>query len=250
VKTESRLLITRFSPKAELLALELNKVGCFSIAQPLLRIEALEDALTTEKFVNGYYDVVIAVSGNAVECTKRLINKEWPKATYIAVGVSTQALLNDVIENEALVPEDSADSEGLLNLELLQSIQGKRILILRGQGGRDLLDKTLAARGAEVTFLESYKRVKLDLNGIELVNNWQQASINGAIISSTEILNQLFTLVPNKYKDWLSKLILYVPSGRVAEQASLLGARQVVILPSLRTERIVEFFKENNGKCK
>ena len=250
MKLEPRLLITRFSPKAEQLAEALNRADCFSIAQPLLKIVPLEDALTTKKFVNGYYDVVIAVSGNAVECTKRLIKKEWPKATYIAVGVSTQALLNDVIENEALVPEDSADSEGLLSLELLQSIQGKRILILRGQGGRDLLDKTLAARGAEVTFLESYKRIKLDLNGTELVNNWQQASINGAIISSIEILNQFFTLVPNNYKNWLSKLILYVPSERVAEQALTLGAEQVVILPSLRTERIVEFFKVNNGSYK
>ena len=247
---EPRLLITRFSPKAELLAEELNRSDCFSIAQPLLKIEALEDQLTSDKFVSGYYDLVIAVSGNAVECTKRLINREWPKAIYIAVGSSTQTLLNEVIDNTALVPENSANSEGLLSLSILQSIRGKRILILRGQGGRELLDKTLVERGAEVTFLESYKRIKLDLNGFDLVNNWQQASINGAIISSTEILNQLFTLVPNKYKSWLSKLILYVPSERVAEQASLLGAELVVILPSLRTERIVEFFKVNNGKNK
>lgn len=250
MKFEPRLLITRFSPKAELLAEELNRSDFFSIAQPLLKIEALEDQLTSEKFVNGYYDVVIAVSGNAVECTKRLINREWPKAIYIAVGSSTQTLLNEVIDNTALVPENSANSEGLLSLSILQSIRGKRILILRGQGGRELLDKTLVERGAEVTFLESYKRIKLDLNGFDLVNNWQQASINGAIISSTEILNQLFIMVPTEYKNWLSKLILYVPSERVAEQATLLGAEQVVILPSLRTERIVEFFKVNNGKNK
>ena len=117
MKLESRLLITRFSPKAELLAEALNRADCFSIAQPLLKIETLEDQLTSEKFVSGYYDLVIAVSGNAVECTKRLVNGKWPKATYIAVGSSTQTLLNEVITNTALVPEDRADSEGLLRLE-------------------------------------------------------------------------------------------------------------------------------------
>jgi len=250
VKPGPRLLITRFSPKAELLATELNKVDCFAIAQPLLRIEPLQDQLTTDKFISEYFDLVIAVSGNAVECTKRLIEGRWPKATYIAVGTSTQALLNDVIDNKALVPEDSADSEGLLNLDILKSIQGKRILILRGQGGRDLLDKTLVKRGAEVTFLESYKRIKLDLNGQGLVNKWQQASINGVIIGSIEILNQFFKLVPNEHNNWALKLIFYVPSERVANKAFLLGAKQVVVLPSLRIERIIEFFKVNNGNDK
>jgi len=248
VNIKPRLVITRFSPKAELLAEELNKINCFTIAQPLLKVEALEDQFVTESFINGYYDIVIAVSGNAVEYTNRLLKREWPEAVYIAVGVSTQTSLNDIIDNTAIVPEGRADSEGILKLDLLQSIRGKRVLILRGQGGRDLLDRTLVARGAEVAFLESYKRIKLDLDGVELVNNWQQASINGAIISSIEILNQLFTLIPAQYKDWLSNLILYVPSERVAEQASYLGARHVVILPSLRTERIVEFFKTSSEK--
>ena len=45
MKLEPRLLITRFSPKAELLAEELNKADCFSIAQPLLKIEPLEDRI-------------------------------------------------------------------------------------------------------------------------------------------------------------------------------------------------------------
>jgi uroporphyrinogen-III synthase len=247
VKNRPRLLITRFSHHAELLAGELNKINCFAIAQPLLEIEPIEDKLTAIKFINGNYDIVIAVSGNAVGCTQKMINRPWPDAIYLAVGASTQKLLQHMVNNTVFAPEASADSEGLLSLDVLQSIKGKRVLILRGQGGRDLLDKTLVERGATVDFLESYKRIKVDLNGEELVKNWQQASINGAIISSIEILEQLFSLIPNRYLSWLFDLTLYVPSARIAERASIMGVKQVVTLPSLRTEEIVNFFKVNDG---
>ena len=244
-----RLLITRFSPHAQILTEALNKVGFFSIAQPLLTIKPIKDPITLSKFIHGNYDIVIAVSGNAVESSQLLVENNWPNAIYLAIGSSTQKLLANASGREVLSPVDSANSEGLLMLPLLESIEGKRVLILRGVGGREYLDKILTERGAIVEFLESYKRIKLDLNGDELVNYWQQALINGAIISSVEILNQLFSLVGSKNKSWLTGLKMYVPSQRVADYAFQLGAKDVELLPSLSTDNIVEFFNKKNGNC-
>ncbi|WP_298942214.1 uroporphyrinogen-III synthase [uncultured Psychromonas sp.] len=246
---EPRLLVTRFAPHAERLANSLNDIGFFSLAQPLLTVTALDDAKTLNTFLSGYYDYVIAVSGNAVKYAQQQININWPEACYFAVGQSTQNILSEVTGQRVLCPFTRFDSEGLLELDELKSIKTKRILILRGEGGRDLLETTLIERGAKVDFFQTYKRIKIDLNGHELVNNWQQASINGAIISSVEILNQLFSLVPKDYTSWICDLIFYVPSERVANQASLLGAQHIVLLPSLHTDQIVEFFKVNNGTC-
>ena len=246
---EPRLLVTRFAPHAERLANSLNDSGCFSIAQPLLTVTELDDPKTLDTFLSGYYDYVIAVSGNAVRYAQQQINIDWPKACYLAVGQSTQNILNEVTVQDVLCPLTRFDSEGLLDLDELKSIKNKRVLILRGEGGRDLLETTLIERGAKVDFFQTYKRIKIDLNGHELVNNWQQASINGAIISSVEILNQLFMLVPKEYTSWIGELIFYVPSERVAKQAALLGAQHIVLLPSLHTDQIVEFFKVNNGNC-
>ncbi|MGJ8582113.1 MAG: uroporphyrinogen-III synthase, partial [Psychromonas sp.] len=142
-------------------------------------------------------------------------------------------------------PVSRFDSEGLLALDAFQDVDHKRVLILRGEGGRDLLENTLIKRGAEVDFFQTYKRVKLDLDGTYLVNYWQQASINGVIISSVEILNQLFVLVPKGYTSWLCGLTFYVPSQRVAEQAKLLGVENIILLPSLHTNQIVDFFHNN-----
>jgi len=248
VITKPRLLVTRFSPHAEMLAEQLNHVGCFSIAQSLLTVKPLVDSVIGTKFLKGDYDIVIAVSGNAVKYTQQQLSSNWPNATYIAVGKSTQTQLKQVSGQNVLIPSTRFDSEGVLQLEPLKFVLGKKVLILRGQGGREHLDKTLIERGAQVDFLESYKRVELLLDGNKLANNWQQASINGAIISSVEILNQLFLVIPNKHKTWLRQLTFYVPSHRVAEYASKLGVHKTLILPSLRTEDIVLFFKAAIGK--
>ena len=244
-----RLLVTRFAPHAELLANSLNEIGCFSIAQPLLTVTALDDPNTLNRFLSGHYDYVIAVSANAVIYAQQQISTSWPTACYFAVGQSTQKILSEVTNQHVLIPSTRFDSEGLLALEKLKSIGSKRVLILRGEGGRDLLETRLIERGAKVDFFQTYKRIKINLNGHELANYWQQAFINGAIISSVEILNQLFMLVPKEYTSWICELIFYVPSQRVAKQAAILGVQHIVLLPSLHTDQIVEFFKVNNGNC-
>jgi uroporphyrinogen-III synthase len=52
------------------------------------------------------------------------------------------------------------DSESVLALPAFQApaVAGRRVLILRGDGGRDLLGDTLRARGAEVEYLTCYHR--------------------------------------------------------------------------------------------
>jgi len=240
-----RLLITRFAPHAQELVDALAEVGCFSIAQPLLTVVGLNDPKTLDTFLSEHYDAVIAVSGNAVKYAEYNILDAWPKAQYFAVGESTRDKLALACQQQVTCPLFRFDSEGLLALDALQNVDGKRILILRGKGGRNLLENTLVERGAEVDFFQTYKRVKLDLDGTDLVNFWQQASINGAIISSVEILNQLFVLVPKEYTSWLCMLTFYVPSQRVANQARLLGVENIILLPSLHTNQIVDFFHNN-----
>jgi len=240
-----RLLITRFAPHAQQLVDALAEVGCFSIAQPLLTVVGLNDPKTLDTFLSEHYDAVIAVSGNAVKYAEYNILDAWPKAQYFAVGESTRDKLALACQQQVTCPLFRFDSEGLLALDALQNVDGKRILILRGKGGRNLLENTLVERGAEVDFFQTYKRVKLDLDGTDLVNFWQQASINGAIISSVEILNQLFVLVPKEYTSWLCMLTFYVPSQRVANQARLLGVENIILLPSLHTNQIVDFFHNN-----
>lgn len=239
-----RLLITRFAPDAQRLANLLNAQGIFSLAQPLLCVQKTAEFANAHCVLAKGYDYIIAVSRNAVDYTHQaLAGQIWPDTSYLAVGKGTQALLQGASGHTVQIPNGAFDSEGLLDLPCLNHISGKKILILRGEGGRELLAQTLAERGAVVAYYQPYQRVALNLNGPLLVNKWQQLEINGAIISSVELLERLIELVPKENRNWLEKLTIYVPGRRIASRASTLGWRKVKVLSGMQDKQIADYFK-------
>lgn len=241
----ARLLVTRLSPHAERLANSLNENGIYAHAQPLLTVTktlAYEDAISS---IDNNYRFIIAVSGNAVDYSDRALGEHhWPVSTYLAVGKGTQHKLQQATKQAVIVPKQGYDSEGLLRLPCLQEIQGMRILILRGVGGRELLAKTLAQRGALVDYYEPYQRIAVALSGNEMVKQWQQQAINGAIISSVELLQRLNEVVSSGDHSWLKGLTIYAPSERILKHAQLLGWEAVALLPSLLDKQIIDYFNE------
>lgn len=124
-------------------------------------------------------DLAIFVSPNAIECTLRLIEKPWHDLSnhVIPIGVmggsSMAALKNHGIGTESaptpvILPQDNAhwDSEGLwLELQKLHwDWLGKKVLIFKGEGGRDWLAETLKNSGAHVEGISVYQRVPLALD--------------------------------------------------------------------------------------
>ncbi|WP_413700752.1 uroporphyrinogen-III synthase [Psychromonas sp. KJ10-10] len=235
-----RLLITRFAPHAQRLADLLNEQGLYSLAQPLLEIVPV--VTTSNPFVKKYH-AIIAVSSNAVEFTDLVLKgKNWPKTNYFAVGEATQLLLASKTQQKVTVPFESFDSEGLLALPQLQQLDNHSLLILRGVGGREFLKETLMNRGANVDYYESYQRVAIKLPRSSCVEKWQQHGINGAIISSIELLEQFIAVTMQDNKDWLMSLTIYAASERIIKHANALGFPRTKLLPSISNQRIIEYF--------
>ena len=124
-------------------------------------------------------DLVIFVSPNAIECTMRLLEQSWqdlsdsPIPIGVMGGSSVSALKNHGIgiestPTEVIFPQDNTnwDSEGLwtklqtLNWDWL----AKKVVIFKGEGGRDWLAETLNSAGARVEAISVYARIPLDLN--------------------------------------------------------------------------------------
>ena len=238
---KARLLITRFAPHAQRLADLLNEQHIFSVAQPLLKTVPVEDSFSP--FTKSYDDI-IAISSNAVEYTKI---KEWPIACYFAVGDATQSLLKEKTKQAVSVPLGSFNSEGLLALTQLQNIKNRSILILRGVGGREFLKEELTSRGANVDYYESYQRVAIHLPRSTTVHKWQQQAINGAIISSIELLEQLIIVVPSEHQEWLKSLSIFAASKRILEHANTLGFSKTHLLPSISNQKIIDYFTDEGS---
>jgi uroporphyrinogen-III synthase len=209
-------LILRPEPQASELASQLRAVGHTPQLCPLLTIvPGRELALLPEALSN--HDRLIAISAHAVEQATLWLSQHaqrWPQLPTFAVGSATAASWQ-ACDVAACTPQD-ARSEGLLALPELAALQGLRVLILRGDGGREFLAEQLRARGARVTYCECYQRQWPELDGAKLCTQWRTAGVDSVIISSGEILRRFLQLLPAHQHDWLRSLQIIVPSHRVA----------------------------------
>ena len=238
-----RLLITRFSPHADRLSVLLQSMGIFSIAQPLLKVEKTDEFDLADAVLNKGYDHIVAVSMHAVDYTDKALFKIWPISNYIAVGRATQRELERAVKQSVDSPQKQFNSEGLLDLEQLQNISQKHILILRGMGGREFLADSLRARGAIVDYYQPYQRVAVDNVGTNLIKNCLQKQVNGVIITSIGLLNQLVCITEDVDMDWLKSLTIYTASKRITEYAKVLGWYKVITLAGISDESIISYFK-------
>ncbi len=185
-------------------------------------------------------DLVIAVSMHAVHFAHYFLlqtGQTWPHIDYFAVGqASADAFAEAGIQ--ALCPADPR-SEGLLALPALQGVSGRRVLILRGNDGRDLIARTLASRGALVHYCATYERHYPDLDGDALTRHWQAAGLDSLLITSGELLQRLLALVPGPQHPWLYDRLLVVPSPRVAEMAEGAGFTRIVIAQGASNQALV-----------
>ena len=179
-------------------------------------------------------DLLFALSQHAVEFAHAQLQQQdmaWPAAPgYFAIGRTTALALHTVSGADVRYPLDREITEVLLQLPELQTVAGKRALILRGNGGRELLGETLRERGANVTFVECYQRCAKHYDGAEEAMRWHARGINTLVVTSGEMLQQLWALIPLWYREnWLLRCRLLVVSERLANQARELGWQDIRI---------------------
>lgn len=230
----ARVLITRPSPEGEQLCQLLQAEGISALHQPLITILPGEQQQALATYLCRA-DIVIAVSKSAVCWADRQLmahKQGWPASPcYLAVGQKTADKLSQVSGQTVHWPGIS-DSEHLLQLPELRSVQGQQVVILRGNGGRELIRHALQRRGALVQYCEVYRRQELELDGPALVNEWQKQHVDHIVVTSAEQLSLLTGSLPEEHLGWLQQQCLLVPSQRVADIALRMGFHVVKVTGS------------------
>lgn len=234
--TAWRLLLTRPAQESAALAATLAAQGIHSSSLPLLAIEALAE--TPEQRATmlelDRYCAVVVVSKPAARLGLDLLDRYWPQPLaeqpWFAVGAATAEIL-DHYGLTVHYPEQGDDSEALLALPQLQQVLAAactpRVLILRGEGGRELLAERLRGQGVEVDYLSLYRRLLPHYPPAALAERVQAERLNGLVVSSGQGFSHLLELAGEHWPS-LARLPLFVPSPRVAEQARAAGAKSIV----------------------
>ena len=223
-----RVLVTRPAGQAERLCSLIEAAGGEAVRLPAIEIREPADPgpLTTLVAALDSYDLAVFISVNAVNRGLDFIldRRAWPARTRIAtVGVrSAEALVRFGLRVD-LVPEHSFNSEALLALDELQDMTGKRVVIFRGNGGRELLHDTLVGRGARVDYVEVYRRVCPEVAEETMRQLLQPGVLDCITITSNETLQNLYTMAGPRGQPLLRDIPLVVAGERQAALAAALG---------------------------
>lgn len=186
-----------------------------------------------------HYDIALFVSRNAVEGAFRFIRADQlpPHLAFGVIGESTYQALATQIKNltPRLIhfPSDSNalfNSESLLAAAKLQQIEGKNIIIFRGQQGRNLLGDELRSRGAIVTYCEVYRRQlpHYDADHYQKLCHRQAPTL--AVFTSTEGMQNTMKAVDSLSHDLILKTPWLLISERMRESAVNLGHNANIII--------------------
>ena len=233
------IAITRPIDQAKKLSALITEAGGTPILFPLIEITPLNNYSQFESVIAevNQYDWAIFISSNAVQngmprLIKQTAQQGIPaKLKFAAIGPVTAAELHNFGVKEVLTPLNHVqagdekkvrfDSESLLALPEMQQVNGQKVMIFRGVGGRDVLAQTLKARGATVTFAECYQRINPQTDCDLLMQLWNEKKLDGIVVTSSEAMRHLLDLAGDS--DWLKNVTLFVNHARIAELPLQMG---------------------------
>jgi uroporphyrinogen-III synthase len=228
------IVVTRPAGQAAHLAEALVDLGAKPVLFPVLAIFDIEDPQSLQDAairLDGF-DWAVFVSPNAVDkaLTVILARRHWPALLRaVTVGRSSELALAGFGIRDVVAPQGRFDSEALLELPELQDMAGKRVVIFRGDGGRELLGETLKQRGADVEYVACYRRDKPALDPAPLLKLWGDGQLDAVTVTSSEGLRNLVDMVGKLGQTWLKKTPLFVPHQRIAGLARALGCHEVIL---------------------
>lgn len=226
--TGKNVLITRPLGREENLRRLIEQAGGSVLHYPAFKIQAPSDievkSLTRIRDQLHSFSMAIFISATAVEQSQIYFPVLPEHLSIVSIGSkTTQALNLQNIHTDIEAPEHNTES--LLQSPHLQApnIQGQRILIFRGDGGRAHLGDTLVRRGAQVRYVETYHR---KIPPLPPLTEQQIDTLDAVTISSNEGLDNLVTLMEDP--SLLIDVPLIVPGKRAASLAKQHGFKVII----------------------
>jgi len=239
-----RVLVTRPEHQAENLSRLIEERDGIAVRFPTLDIVSRDDGEIKYSLTNmNSFQWVVFISVNAVNFALKANSGKIGRTEsvrFAAVGQSTAQAMKMAGLPVDLMPEDGYNSEALLAMPQLQQVEGQNFLIVRGEGGREQLATTLRSRGAEVNYLEVYKRITPCIDSSPVIELLTQHRLDVITVTSAEALQNLSLMLGENNNKLLSLIPLVVVSDRIRCIAADMGFKRIAVTDSPIDTAILE----------
>jgi uroporphyrinogen-III synthase len=227
------VLITRPAHQAASLGRLFEAAGAALDFFAAIDIRPLGDARTWGTRLGAVedFELIVFSSANAVRFGAALLEqrRDLPLA---AIGPATARALNQAGYRVSVQPAEGFDSERLLEHPRLGAVAGQRVLIVKGEGGRGLLERELERRGASLTLAEVYRREcptpkAEELRALE--SRFERHEIQLITATSAEIGHNLLALATPALRRHFDAATWLVPGARVAGLLREAGLRAALV---------------------
>ena len=226
------VLVTRPGKAGEMLTKQICAAGGQAIHFPTIAFTSLVNTALFNSTLSALpeQDWLIFISPEAAKTSLPVILTHWPDLSFLkiaAIGKSTAQLVESMVHQTVIFPE-KWNTEALLSLAPFTSLPQQKIMLIKGEGGRETLQESLEARGNIVSQLISYQRtLPTNINTKEYIHLVKQGKINLIVASSAESLINLKTLLGELIWPIIITIPLMVMSERIKILAEHLGFQTI-----------------------
>ncbi len=232
-----RLLVLRQPEDSQQLSKLVSNLQGRCLNWPALTLQKTTTPTNEQQQIINQADIFIFISKPAVNFGVEWIEKNQ-QAQILTVGSGTAGQLKDKSGKIASYPQQE-NTEGLVEMEALQQINDKNIVVFKGEKGRNSLQQQLVKKGANTTNINLYRRQAATMSAtvasrIEAFSPNFVHVTSVAVAQSLDKANQKFKLLDKQ------NVILLVASERIEKAVVALGFYQTVNLDSMKNEKMIE----------
>lgn len=245
---EMTYIVARPGEAGAALCADINKEFGRALHFPTIAFAPPADEAAFQQAIKqaGEQDWLIFISAQAVKSVVPALRSVWPnmpeRVKFAAVGPTTAEALN-AAGYRAIYSDEVWSSEGLLALQPFQHVAGQSIMLMRGEGGRELLESELLARGAKLSSCVAYQRVLPTIDAAPCQQLIKSHACAGIIAGSFETVKNLKTLLGETVWTELATVPLIVMSERIKMLAAEQGFQRIWVTRNPSQQAVLETIK-------
>lgn len=245
------ILVTRPDPAGSELCHVLQNEGYATVLLPTIDFVSPPDMAAMAAGIQsiGEQDWLIFISPQAVIATVPAMRRVWPTmpptVKFAAVGMGTANALKQA-GYHAVFPAKEWSSEGLLAMPEFNDVANKKIAVIRGVGGRELLEPVLSERQAQVRPIITYER-KLPDNASYIkkyVDIFKRKEVGAVVCTSASSVANFKKLFEHEAWQEIASVPVVVISERIKKLANELGFQTIWVAENASHQAIAERIKD------